>query len=347
VLLVLSVVALCAAVLFAATGGLGRVIASVGSVFGGAIDRITATTTPAPSQLPDFGAPTLIAPAEAYTNQPTVDLTGTVPRGVVGQTNVRLRLYLALKGQDPAPIKEVPAPATTQFTIPGVELTKGTNDFTITIVGPGGESDPSAVVTYVLDTSVPKIALSSPKDGATINRPAVTMTGKTQARSAVVAHNDGNNATATTEAAADGTFSLPIALAAGVNAIQLTATDPAGNAGQLALSVRRGAGKLSVSISASAYRFGVKHLPAQVSLRAVVTNPDGQPLEAVTVTFTLSVPGVPTISADVVTDASGVATFDTTIPKGAAAGLSGPATAFVTTPEFGQTSDRTTITITK
>ena len=34
---------------------------------------------------------------------------------------------------------------------------------------PGGESDPSPVVTYVLDTSIPKIALSSPKDGATIN----------------------------------------------------------------------------------------------------------------------------------------------------------------------------------
>lgn len=346
-LLAVSVLALTAAVLLAASGGLGRAVAAVGSVVGGAIDRIAVQPSPSPSVAPDLGVATLTAPTESYTNQASVDLSGTVPRAVVGQSNVRLRLYLTLKGQEPAPIKEVAAPATTQFTIPGVELTKGTNDFTLTIVGPAGESDPSATVTYVLDTSPPKVTLTAPKNGTTVNRGAVTITGKTQARSTIVAHDSDSNASATTEAAADGTFSVTVALSAGVNGILVTATDPAGNSAEAVLSVRRGAGKLSVTISASTYRFSAKQLPAALTLNSIVTDPDGRPIDSAAVTFTISIPGVPTISVDATTDGTGLATFRTTIPKGATPGLSGPVTALVTTTEFGQATARTTLTITK
>jgi hypothetical protein len=64
------------------------------------------------------------------------------------------------------------------------------------------------------------------------------------------------------------------------------------------------------------------------------------------VTFTLTIPGVPAITGDDVTDGSGVARFRTSIPDGATRG-SGLATAFVSTADHGDASGRATITITK
>ncbi len=346
-LLALSVVVLGAAVLFAATGGLGRIVAGFGSVVGSAVGRILATPAPSASDLPALGAPTLTPPAESYTNQASVDLAGTVPGNVVGRTDVRIRLYLGLQGQTARPIEEVAAPATTQFTIPGVALTKGSNDFSVTLVAGATESEHSAIVTYVLDTTAPKVTISSPAAGATLNAPVATITGKTQARSSVVAHDTVSGASATTSAAADGTFSLTIALASGSNTITVSATDPAGNVGAATLTLKRGAGRLTAKITASAYQFSARSLPQPITLRATVTNPDGNPLAGANVTFSLSVPGVPAISTDAVTDSNGNATFTTTIPRGATAGLSGPATILVTTTSFGQTTARTTITIRK
>ncbi len=79
----------------------------------------------------------------------------------------------------------------------------------------------------------------------------------------------------------------------------------------------------------------------------VVTDPDGKPLSGAAVTFTLPIPGFEPVSHDDVTDANGVATFRTTIQKGATPNLSGRATVVVTSTEFGQALDSKTITIIK
>ena len=83
-----------------------------------------------------------------------------------------------------------------------------------------------------------------------------------------------------------------------------------------------------------------------MTLFATVTDPDGQPLAGAAVTFTLSMPGIPTVTIDGTTDAQGKASFKTTIPKGAAVGQ-GSATVLVSTDTFGSTQDFTVITITK
>lgn len=344
-LLALSVVALGAVVLVTATGGLAKLVGGVGSAVGGIVDQVSATETPPPTPVPVIGAPSLTAPVEAYTNLATVDLTGTVPPDVVGQGDYRIRIYLALKDQPPAPITEAPVGSTSSFTIPSVTLTKGINDFSATIVAADGtESPPSAVVRYVYDTSIPKIILTSPKDGAVVNADTVTLVGKTQARSKLTARNEANNASVTGTAAGDGTFKLTLPLEKGPNGITMTTTDPAGNTGSLVIGVTRGSGALTATLKASGYRFKVSLLPHDLTLTAVVTDPDGQPLEGAAVTFTLSIPGVPVLTQDATTDATGTATFRTTVPQGATVGT-GPATVFVSTPEFGTTSARTVIAI--
>ena len=332
-------------VVYLGIGGLSTVVGGVGGALGGFVDQITVASTPKPSAGSISDAPALQQPKEPYTRDSNVDLIVTVPRGLAGQPDQRIRVYLALPGQTAVAIQDAPL-ADAATTIIPVSLTKGINDFSVTIVGPAGESAPSAVVRYVLDAQPPKITVTSPANGGVVNRAAVTITGKTQARTTLVARNVTNGSSVAGTADPDGTFSLSLALGNGVNKIMISGTDPAGNVGEASLSVRRGTGKLTVTLSASAYTIKVDKLPEAITLSATLTDPDGKPLPDVDVTFTLSVPGIPTVTADRKTDANGSASFDTTIPKGVAVGQ-GTASVLASSSAFGSTEDFTVITILK
>ena len=77
-----------------------------------------------------------------------------------------------------------------------------------------------------------------------------------------------------------------------------------------------------------------------------MTDPDGKALEGARVTFTLSVPGIATVTRTKTTDGNGKASFETTIPKSATVGQ-GLAAVLVKTDEFGSVDDRAVITIVK
>ncbi len=333
-------------ILSAGTGQLGRFVAGFGTAFGGIVDNVAATPTPTPTEAPPIPAPVLNPPVEGYTNQQTIDLTGTIPPQVAGLTDYRIRVYLTLPDQSPAPIQEVAVGSTPQFTVPGVPLVKGANEFTATIVGPEGESQTSATARYVYDISKPKVTITSPEDGATVNAKTVELVGKTQGRSKLIARNEANNSSITGSAATDGSFTLTLPIESGPNGITITATDPAGNVGTLVISVLRGSGELTATLSLSGYRFQVAKLPRQITFTAVVTDPDGHPLEGAGVTYSISIPGIPVINKDAVTDGTGTAVFETTVPNGAQTGT-GIATVLVTTTDFGTTSARAVFTIAK
>jgi hypothetical protein len=343
-ILALALVALGLGVLYVGMGGVGKVVGAVGSTVGGFVKNITATPSPQPSIATISGAPSVQAPAEPYTSADTADLVVAVPSDVVGDPGTRLRIYLALQDQAPAAIDEVPIAGST--TVVPVTLTKGVNDFSVTLIGPAGESDHSAVVRFIQDSVAPKITIGSPKSGAVVNRAAVTITGKTQGRTTLIARNAANGASITGVALADGTFSLTLAIAAGTNAITIDGTDPAGNVGKAELVVKRGTGKLTVSLSASAYQISRGKLPQSIQLSATATDPDGRALAGADVTFTLAIPGIPVVPADARTSAKGIATFTTIIPKGAYIGL-GSAAVRVTSTDFGSIDDSIPITIKK
>jgi len=330
-------------VLYLGAGGLGTVFGGITASIGGFITDITAAPTPKPSTFTVSDPPSLQQPAEPYTAEATVDLVVTVPSAVAGDATSRIRVYLALKDQAPAPIQEAPVAATAQTVIP-VELTKGINDFTVTIVGPGGESDPSPVVRYVLDQAPAKITIYSPKEGAVVNGTAVEIRGKTQARSGLIARNAANGSSTSGAAGTDGLFTLSLGISTGTNEITITGTDPAGNVKELVLTVRRGSGKLTAALGASAYRLSVAKLPQDLTLTAAVADPDGNPLAGADITFTLSIPGIPTVTQDLQTDEQGRATFTTSVPEGADPGQ-GSATILLSSEEFGSAQDFTVITI--
>jgi hypothetical protein len=340
-----GVVVVALLVLYIGAGGVGVVANALGSTISSFVQGVTATPLPVATPVTVAEAPTIESPAEPYTNQSQVDLSVTVPSRLAGDADYVVRVYLALKDQAPAPIDEKPLAPTPRMIIP-VTLTKGINDFSVTLVGPGGESESSPLVRFVLDVDPPVIKLSSPKDGAMINRKAVTLEGRTQGRSTLHARNGKTGESIGGTAAADGTFALALPIASGSNPIRVTATDPAGNVNTLELTVRRGSGQLRASVSASSYSISQRTLPFEIRLVALVDDPDGKPLAGARVTFTLSIPGVKTVTGDAITDESGLASFTTRIPKSADRG-GGTAGILVRTTDHGRTTDETVITIRK
>jgi Glucodextranase, domain B len=344
-LLVVALLALGGAVFLTATGSLSVLVQSVGNSLAHVFDRIAATPAPSSTQLIVADAPVIASPDEPYTNQPSADLQITVPSDLIGDPAARVRIYLTLEGQAPAPIKEVPLGGTIHLIVP-VDLSPGRNDLYGTIVDAGLESEASPIVTFILDTDPPVIVVSSPKDGATINRGTVTIKGTTQPRTTLLARNEANGTSVSGQAGSDGTFSLEVTLEPGPNGVRIAATDPAGNAGELILSVVRGNGTLTSTLTSSAYRVSTSSLPVAMQLSVLVTDPDGHPLEGAAVTFTLTIPGIPPVAKDAITGGDGRATFTTTLPTGVTTGT-GLATVLVATDNFGSTSSQKTITIVK
>lgn len=343
--LALGILGVGVGVIYLGAGGLGTVAGAVGSTFSDFIAGVTATPVPAPTPVVTSQAPSIEAPAEPYTNQESVDLVVIVPGALAGDPDHRLRVYLALKDQAPAPIQEAPLGASQRTIIP-VTLTKGTNDFSVTIVGPGGESESSPLVRWVLDLTKPPIRLSAPRNEAVINRKAVTLEGRTQGRTTLIVRNQETGDSVSGTAANDGTFKLTLPITKGRNPIKITATDPAGNVNQTELVVTRGSGRLRASLSASTYTLKQSDLPQAIRLTVNVDDPDGKPLAGARVTFTLSIPGIPPVTENGTTDANGRAIFETTVPPGANRG-SGNAAVLVRTDDFGQTTDEAAITIKK
>ncbi len=343
--LVAAVVMVAVGVLYVGAGGLGTVAGALGGTLSAFIDGVTATPVPTPTPVTVSGSPSIQSPTEPYTNQEQVDLEVTVPTALAGRADYRIRVYLALLDQAAAPIHEAELAPAAKTIIP-VTLTKGVNDFSVTLVGPGGESEASPLVRWILDQTKPSIKLNAPRNGAVINRKAVTLEGRTQGRTTLIARNEETDDSITGTASNDGTFSLSLPITKGANPIRISATDPAGNANEIRLTVSRGSGRLRASLSLSAYSVSRANLPEMIRLTATVDDPDGRPVEGARVTFTLDVPGIKIVKGDARTDRNGRAVFETTIPPGATRG-EGTAAIFVRTEEDGNTNDQTVITIKK
>ena len=313
--LALATIAFALVVLVNAPGVIGAFMGGIGNAVGGVVGKLSQTAAPSPSDAVLPPAPSLTVPTQPYTNQPTLDLTGTVPNSVAGQPDYTIRIYRKVGTGATTKVAEVPVGSSPSFTVPAVALAVGSDAFTATLFSAAGESPPSIAVTYILDQSKPKIVISSPAKNAVVNGSAVTITGQTQAGSAISARNEANGVTAVATAGNTGAFSVVVALAGGVNGISVTATDPAGNSSAVVVSVQRGTGKLTVKLTASAYHLN----PAKantISMTVLVLDPNGAPLSGANVTLTLTVPGdgITPFSQQKVTTTSGTAVFKTTIP---------------------------------
>ncbi len=347
VFLAASLLALGGTIVWAVSGAVGPFLATVVSGFGGFVAEVGAVAaSPAVTAAPDIpDAPAIDAPPETFTNLDTIDVTVNVPTAVTGVEGYTVRIYVTLNDEDPVILLEKPVGATAVQVIPGVKLAAGRNDLQAALFGPGGESERSEVAAWILDTSKPKVTVISPKNGAQVQKTPVKVKGKSQAGAEIRLQNANNGAIATTTAGSDGLWNTTLEVGNGGNAITVTATDPAGNENTTTFSVRKGSGKLTAVLTASGYRFKASRLPRSITLKVVVTDPDGRRLAGATALFTVSVPGIEAIvSGEITTNQDGVATLQTNIPSGATKG-SGLATVLVTTGHDGTITDRQVLTI--
>src|SRR4051812_35602871 len=166
----LSVVALAGAAFLVASGGIGPAMTTLAAGFGSAFGHLTATPLPSETLLPPTNSPVIAQPDQPYTNHESVELSVSVPSEAVGDESAKVRVYLALEGLDPAPVVDEPVGTTSRLEIP-LTLTEGRNDITATLIRGTEESEPSLVVTWILDRQAPKITITSPKKGAAIDTP--------------------------------------------------------------------------------------------------------------------------------------------------------------------------------
>jgi large repetitive protein len=344
-LLALGVLALAAATFVLASGGLGAALHTLGSGIESALGRLTATPVPSATLLPPTNSPVLTPPAQPFTNVATVDLTVSVPVEVVGDPTAKVRIYLALEGLDASPVVDVPVGTTSRMTVP-FDLTPGRNDISATLFRGDEESDFSPIVTWFLDQDPPKITVTAPKNGAAVDTPDVTIKGKTQANTSLVALNAANGTSISSVAAKDGTFEFGLPLAPGTNEIKITGTDPAGNVGQTTLKLLQGSKEMGVQLTASTYRISVAHHPGSLQLVVLVTDPAGMPLAGASAFFTLQIPGLAPISNELVTAGDGRAVFTTPLVGTLTTG-GGLGTVLITSDLYGQSTDRVTLTFVK
>jgi hypothetical protein len=344
-LLALSVVALAGAAFLTASGGLGPMMSTLAAGFGSAFDRLTATPMPSSTQLPPTGSPVIAPPEQPYTNHTSVDLGVSVPVEALGDPTAKVRVYLGLEGLEPAPVVDVPIGTTSRLVVP-FELTPGRNDITATLIRGDDESEPSPIVTYILDQEPPKITVISPKNGAAIDEPEATIKGSTQAGTTLIARNEANGTSISSSAAADGTFAFGLPLAPGTNAITIAGTDVAGNEGEAKLTLLQGSKEMGVRLNASSYRISVARHPSSLQLSVLVTDPGGAPLAGAQAFFTLQIPGLAPISNSLVTSVDGRAIFTTPLVGTLTTG-GGVGTVLVSHDLYGQSTDRVTLTFVK
>src|SRR5436190_19031594 len=286
--LALAVVLLAGGVFLLASGGIGTTLTALAGGFSNAFNRLVATPMPTGTDLPPSDSPRISPPEQPYTNEALVDLNVSVPVAVLGDQNAKVRIYLALEGLKSAPVVDVPVGTTSRMVVP-FTLTEGRNDISATLFRGGSESEPSSIVTWVLDLTPPKINITSPKDGASIETPAATIKGITQTGSTVIARNPANSASITAVAGRDGSFEIELPLVPGDNQIEIDATDLAGNIAQKTLKVTQGSTKMRVRLSASLYQISIAHHPGSLQLTVLVTDPSGDPLAGAHAFFTLQI----------------------------------------------------------
>jgi hypothetical protein len=311
-LLALSVGLLAGGAFLVASGGIGPALTTLAAGFTSAFARLGATPIPSQTFLPPTDSPRIAAPEQPFTNQATVDMVVSVPIELIGDPSARIRFYLALEGLEAAPIFEVDVGRTSRMTV-SFDLTPGRNDISATLFRGNEESEHSPIVTWILDLDPPKITVTSPKNGAAIKDPEVTIKGTTQANTTLVARNDGNGTSISSVAGKDGSFAFGLPLAPGSNAIHIAGTDPAGNVGETTLTLLQGSADMGVRLTASKYTISVSKPPDSLQLVVVVTDPAGAPLPGATAFFTVLIPGLAPISKEVTTSPDGRAFFTTAL----------------------------------
>ena len=331
-------VVLAAAMLVVGGNILVSVVEQLAHAFDVAVSQVSSLppATPPPSGVA-LDTPTLDTPDnDGYTNQATVSLSGGIPGVATGKDGYKVRVYSVADDDSRSLVAEVPVGATTRFTTGAVTLVEGSNKFVAALVTPSSEGQPSPPVVYILDTSPPGLSIASSANGSSQSAGSVVISGRTDPGVTVTIRNrqSPGGGLSSKIVGQDGRFAITIGLVAGSNAIEVTATDQAGNVTTGNLTVKRSYGKLAAHLAVTPSVFKAAG-PTTLRLTVRATTQNGGPLAGAEAVFTVTVAGLGAIvSPPIATDQTGTATWKVTI-TGATAGI-GAASVLVTSSDGDQ-----------
>lgn len=351
VLVVLA--ALAGAIILAANGGRGDRPSGVVAVAPASV-AVVATQPPAvdaagvaePAVVgAPTGRPTLVEPKTTLVNQARANLRVRVPDPGVPWDGLELRV---LRGGTPIlsrPVGPDDIDAKGRVTLKGVPLKRGTNKLAVVLANPSGAGPASDVLTMRLDDRPPRLKLTAPRDGTTLNQDAVTVRGRTVAGIRVVVRNMTTDQKVVAFADGEGRFSADLRLKRGRATIKVAVADAAGNQSEEKRVIVRGNGKPEARLALS--RDGFRHaaLPRSLDARVTVLDADGRPIKGAEAVFSIAPPGLPTRQRTRMTSKDGVATWSGfRVVEDAVAG-DGLVTVLVTLPDGRQLRDVAEFTI--
>ena len=106
--LALVVVAFGLVVLLNAPGVIGAFVGGIGNALGGVAGKLSPTAAPSATDVVLPPSPSLAVPTQPYTNQPKLDLTGTIPNSVAGQSGYTIRIYRKVGTAAADQVAEIP-----------------------------------------------------------------------------------------------------------------------------------------------------------------------------------------------------------------------------------------------
>ena len=232
-------------------------------------------------------APVLDAPPGA-TAARMITISGRLEDALpAGRGPYRLRIYV-----NDQPRREVRiGRQEMEFSVGNVPLVRGPNSIRAAVAGDFGETLHSAAVVVERDDEPPAITLEEPGDGAVVYQATATLRGTTEPGAIVSVSNPAGGSGGSTLADDAGAFTLPVSLALGLNRLVLSSGDAVGNTVRLELAVERRESSAGAAIELSRDTFDIDRLPATISITVYLSGVDGQPLDGVEVTFSLSAPG--------------------------------------------------------
>jgi hypothetical protein len=291
-------VALGGAILLAASGGGGDRTAGVGAAPTAAVADAPATPTVDPvatTIVPVVGAPTgsaaFVAPETTLVNKRKLNLRVRVPDPGVAWDGLELRV---LRGGT-----QVLAQAITQgdvnskgrVTLKGIPLTRGTNKLTVVLANAAGAGPASDTLAIRLDDRPPRLKVTEPRDGSTVNADSVTVGGRTVAGARVIVRNVTTDRKLEVVADGQGRFEANLPLKRGRDTIKVAVSDAAGNQNVQQLVIVRGNGKPEAALSLSRKVFKRPKLPRNLDMHVTVRDAEGRPIKGATVVFTVAPPG--------------------------------------------------------
>ena len=307
--------------LITVTVGAGMMTGLIGQIAGAFNGAVARLSSQGPATAPPSGAaldtPVLdVPPNDGYTKQVSMPIVGSVPGATVSKTGYTVRVYVVGNNGARSEIARVTVGATTRFSTPPATLTEGQNTFVATLAGPNGEGQESPSVTYILDTKPPKVSITSPAAGARVSTASMDLTGTSDAGATILVRNEMVTGGALNSAVvgSDGKFKLTVQVLAGLNLIDLTSTDQAGNSTNTSLSVKRDYGQLAAHLAVSPSKFASSS-QTKLTLTIHATSFNNSPLANATADFQVQIHGLGPISKSLTTDAKGTAFWEVDISQ--------------------------------